>query len=338
MQKEGERDIPPLKKEGNRLFLDAIIRVPMDQHKAYILEEDPSLAKGSLLIEVKNSRGADVFKPPYPYMFVGESSEPNSVTADSIDLIVRDSKIAFWNAKPAENCPTRETGRIPAGVYTTMPYRMNMQIPYVKDPILGKWSALFLKTKIKAAPQKLRITHACPGDVGQLAQKGSQFVDKFRTRNAKNLKSPENAKNQPVAVGMYNLSGPVQLKGEFYAIPGQITQGALLSEVVKSPEEQGRKRRFLAPPKNSGGNPIGGFDSERKLLEDLAHKLGIKYEDGANCGTFTDNKQVKGTITLFVDKETCIYCAELAWQLRDMLPNVTITWIDEPSKNKYTCY
>ena len=137
---------------------------------------------------------------------------------------------------------------------------------------------------------------------------------------------------------MYNLSGPVQLKGEFYAIPGQITQGALLSEVVKSPEEQGRKRRFLAPPKNSGGNPIGGFDSERKLLEDLAHKLGIKYEDGANCGTFTDNKQVKGTITLFVDKETCIYCAELAWQLRDMLPNVTITWIDEPSKNKYTCY
>ena len=35
-----------------------------------------------------------------------------------------------------------------------------------------------------------------------------------------------------------------------------------------------------------------------------------------------------GVLKLYVDKETCLIYRELAWQWREMLPNVDLYWMD----------
>ena len=100
--------------------------------------------------------------------------------------------------------------------------------------------------------------------------------------------------------------------------------------MVRDPEYLGRKRHFVTPFKRINGEKRSHalYDSERKLLEDLAHKLGIQYNSVTSC-SFEPQPEVKGTIRIFVEKKTCDYCTELAFQLRDMLPKVNVIWMDK---------
>ncbi|WP_239069421.1 deaminase domain-containing protein [Lysinibacillus sphaericus] len=61
----------------------------------------------------------------------------------------------------------------------------------------------------------------------------------------------------------------------------------------------------------AGQNFLRDVDTEYKILNDLADKIGTNYE-------------VKGSIKLFTEKETCDSCNLIIKQFNEKYPNVTI--------------
>ncbi|MBT9544046.1 MAG: hypothetical protein IV090_01520 [Candidatus Sericytochromatia bacterium] len=335
----------PLKPSGNKIPLDGLIYIRADKYKAEVGSVDPSRVKGIMNLRIKNSREEEIFnsqriRPFLPYQ---ANSRSEVTTADGLYYVFRSRSIHVWDGKSNVGCPHGDnTSVVPAGVYTSRPFGELITIPAIKNGnILHN-----LPVVIKPINSYLRLSHVCDvggqyyGSVDNYYNSLKAIADKLRSDYPTGPGKDgihANPEVTPITVIKYNLSNNQgnNIQGVIKAIPGAQTK---IPETVKTPEEESRQRYFLDATRinTSGpraGRPYAEFESEKKALEYLVHKIraelsvGIRYNDSKTCDVNKSNK-IKGTIELFVDKKTCEYCAEMSWQLREMLPNVDLIWMD----------
>ncbi len=275
-----------------------------------------------------------------------------------------------WNAKRSvdNGCgpQNKKNAVVPAGVYSTAARNIHVDVitPEPARHKLVAWLNFLRNGGSLHGENNIRITHACPARVlYNKEQYSTGNPPVFQSRefqsggaadligyydNLIKIKIKQMSGNPPMKDGgdsSYTYIDSVMLSGgkldKSIATKGKKYEDYDNGEVLINPaSDDDSQRRFLPPDMQyqKPGEPPRGpqrfYDAERNALEYFAHKFGnAKFYSSEKCD-FKVNTGVHGQLNLYSDRESCQFCAEMAWQMRTLYPNLNLNWVDREGQ----CY
>lgn len=142
-------------------------------------------------------------------------------------------------------------------------------------------------------------------------------------------------KDMPLSIGGSVTGGESLLIGHSAILnydKAEFSYPGTVKEVAEYGVDEERERLLAPPIDEETGEILDGKlkESERKIVEYLAHRYGTNYQVPSASKKHYTTK----TFELYIDRPACAFCRGLPAQFRSMFPHATVYWVDRNGK----CY